>query len=92
MLGGGPTLGPNGLAVTEAKLAVLDGLPDIDTVMCAVEAVSAYVTGAIRREIANLRVERATGPVQARLAARLRPARDESVGHRPRSGADQGRA
>ncbi|MEU8183706.1 TetR/AcrR family transcriptional regulator C-terminal domain-containing protein [Micromonospora sp. NPDC049047] len=61
LLGGRPTLGPNGLAVAEANLAALDGLADIDTVMRAVETVSAYVTGAIRREIANLRAERATG-------------------------------
>ncbi|MEU3711173.1 TetR/AcrR family transcriptional regulator [Streptomyces catenulae] len=61
LLGGRPTLGPNGLAVTEAKLAALDGLTDIDTALRAVETVSAYVTGAIRREIADLRAERATG-------------------------------
>lgn len=61
LLGGRPTLGPNGLAVTEATLAALDGLADIDTVMRAVETVSAYFIGAIRREIANLRAERATG-------------------------------
>ncbi|WP_405021099.1 TetR/AcrR family transcriptional regulator [Kitasatospora sp. NBC_00070] len=61
LLGGRPTLGPNGLAVTEAKLAALDGLADVDTALRAVETVSAYVTGAIRREIANLRAERATG-------------------------------
>ncbi|MFD8394755.1 TetR/AcrR family transcriptional regulator [Streptomyces sp. NPDC059680] len=61
LLGGRPTLGPNGLAVTEAKLAALDGLADVDTVMRAVETVSAYFTGAIRREIANLRAERTTG-------------------------------
>ena len=59
--GRGHWLGPNGLAVTEATLAALDGLGDIDTVMRAVETVSAYFTGAIRREIANLRAERATG-------------------------------
>ncbi|WP_055585555.1 TetR/AcrR family transcriptional regulator [Streptacidiphilus griseoplanus] len=61
LLGGRPSLGPNGLAVTEAKLAALDGLADIDTVMRAAETVSAYVTGAIRRELADLRAERATG-------------------------------
>ncbi|QFQ94931.1 TetR/AcrR family transcriptional regulator [Streptomyces phaeolivaceus] len=61
LLGGRPTLGPNGLAVTEATLAALDGLADIDTVMRAVETVSAYSNGAIRREIENLRAERATG-------------------------------
>ncbi|WP_167161117.1 TetR/AcrR family transcriptional regulator C-terminal domain-containing protein [Streptomyces sp. MBT27] len=61
LLGGRSTLGPNGLAVTEARLASLHGLADIDTVMRAVETVSAYCTGAIRREVANLRAERATG-------------------------------
>ncbi|ASW57693.1 TetR/AcrR family transcriptional regulator [Plantactinospora sp. KBS50] len=61
LLGGRPTLGPNGLAVAEANLAALDGLADIDTVMRAVGTVSAYVIGAIRREVANLRAERATG-------------------------------
>lgn len=61
LLGGRPSLGPNGLAVTEATLAALDGLADIDTVMRAVETVGAYFTGAIRREIANIRAERATG-------------------------------
>ncbi|MFM9594820.1 TetR/AcrR family transcriptional regulator [Streptomyces scabiei] len=61
LLGGRPALGPNGLAVTETTLAALDGHTDIDTVMRAVETVSAYVTGAIRREIANLRAERASG-------------------------------
>ncbi|MDQ0311179.1 AcrR family transcriptional regulator [Kitasatospora herbaricolor] len=61
LLGGRPALGPNGLAVAEATLSALDGLADIDTVMRAVETVSAYFTGAIRRETANLRAERATG-------------------------------
>ncbi|MFE1294279.1 TetR/AcrR family transcriptional regulator [Streptomyces sp. NPDC058731] len=61
LLGGRPALGPNGLAVTEATLAPLDGLADVDTVLRAAETVSSYVTGAIRREIANLRAERATG-------------------------------
>ncbi|MGK5550353.1 TetR/AcrR family transcriptional regulator [Actinomadura kijaniata] len=61
LLGGRPALGPNALAVGEATLAALDGLADLDTVMRAVETVSAYVTGAIRREIADLRAERATG-------------------------------
>jgi hypothetical protein len=61
LLGGRPAQGPNGLALTEARLAALDGLADIDTVLRAAETVSAYLTGAIRREIANLRAERATG-------------------------------
>ncbi|MET9252777.1 TetR/AcrR family transcriptional regulator [Streptomyces sp. NPDC003717] len=61
LLGGRPALGPNGLAVTEATLAALDGLADADTVLRATETVSAYTTGAIRREIAGLRAERDTG-------------------------------
>ncbi|CAL9335382.1 TetR/AcrR family transcriptional regulator [Streptomyces sp. enrichment culture] len=61
LLGGRPALGPNSLAVSEATLAALDGLADVDTVMRAVETVSAYFTGAIRREITELRAERATG-------------------------------
>lgn len=61
LLGGRPSLGPNGLAVTEATLAALEGRADVDTVMRAVETVSAYFTGAIRREIAGVRAERATG-------------------------------
>ncbi len=61
LLGGRPALGPNALAVAETTLAALDGLADVDTVMRAVETVSAYLTGAIRREIADLRAERATG-------------------------------
>jgi AcrR family transcriptional regulator len=61
LLGGRPSLGPNGLAVTEAKLAALDGLADIDTIMRATQTLSAYLTGAIRREVANLRAERDTG-------------------------------
>ncbi|MFI5808219.1 TetR/AcrR family transcriptional regulator [Streptomyces sp. NPDC051561] len=61
LLGGRPAFGPNGLAVAEAALSALDGLADVDTAMRAVETVSAYFNGAIRREITNLRAERATG-------------------------------
>ncbi|QFG21947.1 TetR/AcrR family transcriptional regulator [Actinomadura sp. WMMB 499] len=61
LLGGRPSLGPNALAVTEAALSALDGLADLDTVLRAVETVNAYCTGAIRREVAGLRAERATG-------------------------------
>jgi len=65
LLGGRPSLGPNGLAVTEAKLSALDGLTDIDTALRATETISAYVTGALRREIAHLRAERASGLTDA---------------------------
>ncbi|NUR84673.1 MAG: TetR family transcriptional regulator [Nonomuraea sp.] len=61
LLGGRPALGPNALAVGEATLAALIGLADLDTVMRTVETVTAYVNGAIRREVAHLRAERASG-------------------------------
>ncbi|MFJ9836542.1 TetR/AcrR family transcriptional regulator [Streptomyces sp. NPDC101169] len=61
LLGGRPALGPNALAVGEATLAALESVTDVDTAMRATEIVGAYFTGAIRREIANLRAERATG-------------------------------
>ncbi|RKN44942.1 TetR/AcrR family transcriptional regulator [Streptomyces hoynatensis] len=61
LLGGRPAMGPNGLAVSESTLSALDGLADVDTALRAVETVAAYFTGAIRREIAELRAERATG-------------------------------
>lgn len=61
LLGGRPALGPNALAVSDTTLDALDGLAGLDTVMRAVETVSAYFIGAIRREVANLRAERATG-------------------------------
>lgn len=64
LLGGRPHLGPNALAHLEASLAALHGAPgfdDIDTVVRAVHVVNAYLVGAIRSEIAELRAERATG-------------------------------
>jgi AcrR family transcriptional regulator len=61
LLGGRPALGPNGLALSESTLAAFDGHADIDTAMRAVETVSAYYIGAVRREITRLRAERATG-------------------------------
>jgi AcrR family transcriptional regulator len=89
LLGGRPAMGPNSLAVAETTLAALDGLADVDTVMRVVETVSAYFTGAIRREIANLRAEHATGPVPAGLAACLRPVPDGNADHGPLPGAEQ---
>ncbi|GAA2775403.1 TetR/AcrR family transcriptional regulator [Streptomyces showdoensis] len=61
LLGGRPALGPHALAAGEATLAALESVTDIDTALRAMETVGAYSTGAIRREIANLRAERATG-------------------------------
>ncbi|MEU1788191.1 TetR/AcrR family transcriptional regulator [Streptomyces sparsogenes] len=64
LLGGRPHLGPEELANLEASLAALRGAPgfdDIDTVLRALETVNAYVIGAIRKESAEARAERATG-------------------------------
>ncbi|MEV8633619.1 TetR/AcrR family transcriptional regulator C-terminal domain-containing protein [Streptosporangium sp. NPDC051023] len=64
LLGGRPHLGPNALAFLEASLAALDGAPgfdDIDAVLRATGTVDAYVIGAIRGEITELRAERSSG-------------------------------
>ncbi|ROP39376.1 TetR family transcriptional regulator [Saccharothrix texasensis] len=60
LIGGRPQLGPNTLAGGEAVLAAMAGV-DLATVVPAVAAVNAYVVGAVRREITELRAERASG-------------------------------
>lgn len=59
LIGGRPQLGPHGLARGEAAVSAMDGV-DLDIVMPLVGAVNAYVIGAVRREITELRAERAT--------------------------------
>jgi len=60
LIGGRPQLGPNTLAAGDAVLAAMDGV-DLGAVVPAVAAVNAYVVGAVRREIAERRAERASG-------------------------------
>ncbi|MGH4031044.1 TetR/AcrR family transcriptional regulator [Actinomycetota bacterium Odt1-20B] len=60
LIGGRPRLGPHALARGEAVYAAMDGV-DLDTVVPVVAAVDAYVIGAVRREITELRAERDTG-------------------------------
>ncbi|MFF9277021.1 TetR/AcrR family transcriptional regulator C-terminal domain-containing protein [Streptomyces griseosporeus] len=72
LLGGRPQLGPHALARGEAVVAALDGV-DVDDVMPVVGAVDAYVIGAVRREIAERRAERATGMDEKRWQAALGP-------------------
>jgi AcrR family transcriptional regulator len=60
LIGGRPQLGPHALARGEAVVAALGGL-DVDTVMPVIDAVNAYVIGAVRREVTERRAERATG-------------------------------
>lgn len=64
LLGGRMHLGPNALSFLEASLAALNNAPgfaDIDAVMAAVNAVNAYVLGAIRGEQSELRAEKESG-------------------------------
>ncbi|MFE2263107.1 TetR/AcrR family transcriptional regulator C-terminal domain-containing protein [Streptomyces griseosporeus] len=72
LLGGRPQLGPHALARGEAVVAALDGV-DVDDVMPVVGAVDAYVIGAVRREIAERRAERATGMDEKHWQAALGP-------------------
>ena len=60
LIGGRPQLGPNTLAAGDTLLAALSGV-ELDTVVPAIAAVKAYVVGAVRREIAERRAERASG-------------------------------
>ncbi|HZR50745.1 MAG TPA: TetR/AcrR family transcriptional regulator C-terminal domain-containing protein [Streptosporangiaceae bacterium] len=60
LIGGRPQPGPNTLATGDAVLAAMGGV-DLDIVVPAVAAVSAYVAGTVRREIAERRAERASG-------------------------------
>lgn len=60
LIGGRPQLGPHALARGEAVVAAMGGV-DVDSIMPVIDAVTAYVIGAVRREITERRAERATG-------------------------------
>jgi AcrR family transcriptional regulator len=60
LIGGRPQLGPNTLASGNAVVAAMHGV-DLDVIVPAIAAVSAYVIGAVRKEIAERRAERASG-------------------------------
>ena len=60
LIGGRPQLGPNTLGAGDAVVGAMGGV-DLDIVVPAVAAVRAYVVGAVRREIAERRAERASG-------------------------------
>ncbi|CAM5731382.1 TetR/AcrR family transcriptional regulator OS=Streptomyces alboniger OX=132473 GN=CP975_15460 PE=4 SV=1 [Streptomyces alboniger] len=72
LLGGRPQLGPQALATGETVVAALGGV-DVDAVMPVVAAVNAYAIGAVRREVAERRAERATGLDEKRWQASLGP-------------------
>lgn len=72
LLGGRPQLGPHALATGETVVAALSGV-DVDAIMPVVAAVNAYAIGAVRREVAERRAERATGMDEKRWQASLGP-------------------
>jgi AcrR family transcriptional regulator len=72
LIGGRPQLGPHTLATGDAVVAAMHGT-DLGTVVPAIAAVSAYVIGAVRREIAERRAERATGTDQKQFQAAFGP-------------------
>lgn len=74
LLGGRPQLGPHALAMGETVMAALgDADVEVDAIMPVVAAVNAYAIGAVRREIAERRAERATGMDEKRWQASLGP-------------------
>ncbi|MGW7254578.1 hypothetical protein [Streptomyces sp. NPDC054834] len=72
LLDGRPQLAPHALASGGTVVAAL-GDVDVDAIMPVVAAVKAYVIGAVRREIAERRAERATGMDEKRWQAALGP-------------------
>jgi AcrR family transcriptional regulator len=72
LLGGRPQVGPHTLASGEAVVAGM-GEIDVNTVVPVIAAVKAYVIGAVRREIAELRAERATGTDENQFRAAYGP-------------------
>ncbi|MFD0000185.1 TetR/AcrR family transcriptional regulator [Nocardia sp. NPDC127526] len=72
LIGGRPQLGPHALARGETVVAAMADI-DVDAVMPVVDAVTAYVIGAVRREITERRAERATGMDQRQWQASFGP-------------------
>jgi len=72
LIGGRPHLGPHTLASGEAVVAGMEGV-GVDTIVPVIAAVNAYVIGAVRREITELRAERATGTDQKQWQAAYGP-------------------
>jgi AcrR family transcriptional regulator len=72
LIGGRPQLGPHTLATGEAVAAAMHGV-DLGTAVPAIAAVHAYVIGAVRREIAERRAERASGTDQKQFRVAFGP-------------------
>jgi AcrR family transcriptional regulator len=80
--GGRPHQGPNALAYLErilSALSVAPGFEDIDAVMLAARTVNAYMIGAIRRELGELRAERESGMNRAAWEAATSPYRARMI-------------
>ncbi|KFE70441.1 TetR/AcrR family transcriptional regulator C-terminal domain-containing protein [Hyalangium minutum] len=76
LLGGRPHLGPATLAHADALLAAIrsdPGVPDIDTAMRITEALALVLNGAVRKEVAERRAERASGKSEAQWQAASGP-------------------
>lgn len=76
LLAARPHLGPHALAVGEATAAALDrapGVRDLDDLQRAVGALSAFLAGALRREVTERRTTRATGTDEAAWQTTLGP-------------------
>ncbi|MEU7868613.1 TetR/AcrR family transcriptional regulator [Dactylosporangium sp. NPDC049140] len=76
LLGGRPHLGPNALAVGESTAAALSqapGVRDIADLQRAAGTLSAFLIGALRREITERRTARSTGTDERAWQASLGP-------------------
>jgi len=76
LLGGRPHLGPASLAHVDALLAAIRAdprVPDVDTAMRMSEALGVFLNGAVRMEIAERRIERATGQNETQWQAASGP-------------------
>lgn len=76
LLGGRPRLGPNALAVGESTAAALSqapGVRDVADLQRAAGTLSAFIIGALRREVTERRTARSTGTDEAAWQASLGP-------------------
>lgn len=72
LIGGRPPLGPNALTVMEATAAALDralGPDGADRIMAALGVYNAYLVGAVRNEVTELRLNRESGTEETQWQA-----------------------